>query len=177
VIEKAQEDVVFAWRKVRELEGKEVSAVILKAEHEMVGVEAVKEGSKWPVSEVESEEYLIFHIDKTRKVKLKFALIAKYRVGELLNHLQIEHSNSLGIKIVDEIFQPCRLVKEAEKYFKTGEGLFAKNVECRLVSEREMFYSSMDSMGKDFPISEAMVTQAKGSMFKQCRDLAQRRID
>ena len=31
MIEKAQEEVVFAWRKVRELEGKEVSASILEA--------------------------------------------------------------------------------------------------------------------------------------------------
>lgn len=96
---------------------------------------------------------MIFHIDSSHKIKLKFALIAKYRVGELLQHLRFQHSNSLGIKIVDEIFPPWQQVQKAEKYFRTGEGNFVKNVECRLVSEREMFYAAMGTMDH-FPITK-----------------------
>jgi hypothetical protein len=101
---------------------------------------------------------LIFHIDNSRKIRLKFAQIAKYRVGELLEYLNIQHDNSLGVKIVDEIFPPSKLVKEASKYFQTGDGKFVKNVECRLVCEREMFYRSIGKIGSDFQIPKEMVT-------------------
>jgi hypothetical protein len=115
---------------------------------------------------VESEEYLIFHIRNEHKLKLRFSLIAKYTVSELLQHLQIEHiNNNLGIKIVDEIFAPCRVLKEAERYFRTGDGQFAKNVECRLVSEREMFYASIGNMSGDFTLPKEMVTVDKEKMY------------
>lgn len=101
-IEKKKDDgsYEFAWNKVSEMSEVEVGRQILSAEREIMGVEVTKAG-KWPASEVESEEYLIFHIDNLNKIKLKFAHIANYRVGELLQHLNIEHSNTLGIKIVD----------------------------------------------------------------------------
>jgi hypothetical protein len=44
-------------------------------------VEVIKEGAEWPSSEVSSEEYLIFHVTNAKKIKIKFSLIAKYKVG------------------------------------------------------------------------------------------------
>ena len=79
----------------------------------------------------------------------------------MLQYLKLEHSNSIGIKIVDEIFPPCKLMREASKYFKTGNGDYVKNVECRLVGEREMFFASMEKLKGEFTISKEMVTKKK----------------
>jgi hypothetical protein len=68
------------------------------------------------------------------------------------------------------------LVKEASKYFETGCGKFVKNVECRLVSEKEMFYYSMKRINDPFHIEKKMITQDKEPLYEKCREHAQRRF-
>jgi hypothetical protein len=50
-----------------------------------------------------------------------------------------------------------------------------KNVECRLVSEKEMFFNSMKKLNGDFEIQKEMIPMTKYKDFDKCRDLAQRR--
>ena len=69
--------------------GDEVTQNIIKDEQEIIGVKVVKENTQWPCSEVASEEYLIFHIKNDYQIKLRFSMIAKYKVGELLKYLKI----------------------------------------------------------------------------------------
>ena len=75
----------------------------------------------------------------------------------------------MGIKIVDEIFAPHQLIKDASGYFKYIQGTFVKNIECRLVSEKEMFYAEMSKINEEFHIKKEMVTKEKEAQFEKCR--------
>lgn len=133
-------------------------------------MEVTKEDADWPESNVTSEEYLIFHISNDSQIKLRFSHIIHYTVQELLQYLKIENNNNtLGIKIVDEIFAPHQLIKDASGYFKYIQGTFVKNIECRLVSEKEMFYAEMSKINEEFHIKKEMVTKEKEAQFEKCR--------